>query len=67
MSWANQTDSSFLGSMTGILSWMGLRSSLAAVVMIVKGGVILGHGVSKARINVRLGGQDKCHQLNLPC
>ena len=27
----------------------------------VRGGVILGHGVSMVRINVRLSGQHKCH------
>ena len=32
----------------------------------VKGGVILGHGVSLFRINVRLSGRQKCHSVRLP-
>ena len=36
MSWSSQKDSSFLGRMTGIRSWMGLSNSLADVVMMAQ-------------------------------
>ena len=47
MSWSNQNDSSFLASMTGIRSWMGLSRSLAVVAMIAQdltvSSVVSGH------------------------
>ena len=36
MSWSSQRDSSSLGRMTGIRSWMGPSRSLAPVVMLVQ-------------------------------
>ena len=36
MSWSSQKDSSFLGRMTGIRSWLGLSNSLADVVMMAQ-------------------------------
>ena len=38
-----------------------LEAGPLEAVLYVKGGVILGHGVSMVRINVRLSGQHKCH------
>ena len=36
MSWSSQRDSSSIGRMTGIRSWMGLSDSLADVVMMAQ-------------------------------
>ena len=36
MSWSSQSDSSSLGRITGIRSWMGLSDSLADVVMMAQ-------------------------------